>query len=56
MRDIAGPSGVLHRIGYLADPFSPPPWSIAGSDGTFGNRFDDPDLVAIAALFGLRLE
>jgi len=25
-----------------ADPFSPPDWSFALEDGTFGNRFDDP--------------
>lgn len=25
-----------------ANPFAPPPWELAGEDGTFGNRFDDP--------------
>jgi len=34
--------GVYRLARGPADPFEPPPWSIAGDDGTFGNRFDDP--------------
>lgn len=36
------PSGPLHRIGRWPDPWQPPDWAHAHSDGTFGNRFDDP--------------
>jgi hypothetical protein len=25
------------------DPWQPPDWALAGPDGTFGNRFDDPE-------------
>jgi hypothetical protein len=32
----------LHRIGRWPDPWQPPDWAHAHSDGTFGNRFDDP--------------
>ena len=32
----------LFRIGRQPDPWQPPDWSRASSDGTFGNRFDDP--------------
>jgi hypothetical protein len=34
--------GPLHRIGRWPDPWQPPDWAHAHSDGTFGNRFDDP--------------
>ena len=37
------PSGVLYRLGRRPDPWAPPDWASAGHDGTFGNRFDDPD-------------
>lgn len=30
------------RLGRRPDPWSWPDWAYAGSDGTFGNRFDDP--------------
>jgi hypothetical protein len=36
------PSKALHRIGRWPDPWLPPDWAHAHSDGTFGNRFDDP--------------
>lgn len=36
------PSKPLHRIGRWPDPWLPPDWAHAHSDGTFGNRFDDP--------------
>jgi hypothetical protein len=32
----------IFRIGRKPDPWQPPDWSRANSDGTFGNRFDDP--------------
>jgi len=35
--------GVIHRLGRKPDPWAPPDWASAGPDGTFGNRFDDPD-------------
>jgi hypothetical protein len=33
---------LLFRLGRAPDPWQPPDWSNATSDGTFGNRFDDP--------------
>ncbi len=38
----ARPGGPLHRVGRAPDAWSWPPWSYAGEDGRFGNRFDDP--------------
>jgi hypothetical protein len=35
--------GTIFRVGRRPNPWQPPDWSLAGSDGTFGNRFDDPD-------------
>jgi len=35
--------GVIYRLGRTPDPWVPPDWASAGPDGTFGNRFDDPD-------------
>ena len=32
----------VHRIGRWPDPWQPPDWAHAHLDGTFGNRFDDP--------------
>ena len=40
--DAAVPDGRLHRVGRDPDAWAWPDWSRAGSDGTFGNRFDDP--------------
>lgn len=38
------PPKVVFRLGRKPDPWQPPPWGLASSaDGTFGNRFDDPD-------------
>jgi hypothetical protein len=37
------PEGPIFRIGRRPDPWQLPDWSLAGADGTFGNRFDDPD-------------
>ena len=36
-------SGVIYRLGRMPDPWAVPDWASAGPDGTFGNRFDDPD-------------
>jgi hypothetical protein len=35
--------GPIFRIGRRPNPWEPPDWSLAGADGTFGNRFDDPE-------------
>jgi hypothetical protein len=37
------PDGPLYRLGRHPDPWAWPPWSAALRDGTFGNRYDDPD-------------
>lgn len=36
------PDGPLYRIGRRPDPWAFPDWADVGSDGTFGNRWDDP--------------
>jgi hypothetical protein len=36
------PREPVHRIGRWPDPWQPPDWAHAHLDGTFGNRFDDP--------------
>ena len=51
----------VHRIGRGQNPWDYPDWSLAKSDGTFGNRFDDPDgeyrvLYASSARLGCFLE
>jgi hypothetical protein len=33
----------VYRLGRRPDPWVWPDWSHAGADGTFGNRFDDPE-------------
>lgn len=35
--------GVIYRLGRKPDPWCAPDWASAGMDGTFGNRFDDPE-------------
>jgi hypothetical protein len=35
--------GVIYRLGRKPDPWCVPDWASAGPDGTFGNRFDDPE-------------
>ena len=42
MLDTKAPNASLFRLGRKPDPWSPPDWSCAQPDGTFGNRFDDP--------------
>lgn len=34
---------MIYRLGRKPDPWSVPDWASAGPDGTFGNRFDDPE-------------
>jgi len=33
----------VYRIGRMPNPWEFPSWSKANPDGTFANRFDDPD-------------
>lgn len=35
--------GLICRLGRKPNPWSVPDWATAGPDGTFGNRFDDPE-------------
>jgi hypothetical protein len=44
-RDLASvePDGPLYRLGRQPDPLAWPDWAYAGPDGTFGNRYDDPE-------------
>jgi hypothetical protein len=35
--------GPIYRLGRKPEPWSVPDWASAGPDGTFGNRFDDPE-------------
>lgn len=37
------PPAPLHRVARGSDPWSYPSWAYADPDGTFGNRWDDPD-------------
>lgn len=37
------PVGPIYRLGRYSDPWILPDWSHAQPDGTFGNRFDDPN-------------
>ena len=37
------PDGPLYRLGRHPDPWAWPDWAYAGPDGTFGNRYDDPE-------------
>lgn len=37
------PPATIFRIARAPDPWLPPDWSRANPDGTFGNRFDDPE-------------
>ncbi len=40
--EIRVPEEPIYRIGRWPNPWLPPDWAHAHSDGTFGNRFDDP--------------
>ena len=37
------PDAPLYRLGRQPDPWAWPDWSYAAPDGTFGNRYDDPE-------------
>jgi hypothetical protein len=37
------PRDTIFRVARKPDPWQPPDWSLANPDGTFGNRFDDPE-------------
>ncbi|MFY9673205.1 MAG: RES domain-containing protein [Terriglobales bacterium] len=37
------PTQPIYRVGRWPDAWQPPDWSRASPDGTFGNRFDDPE-------------
>lgn len=37
------PTGPLHRVSRGDDAWAWPDWAYAGKDGTFGNRWDDPN-------------
>jgi hypothetical protein len=55
------PEGPLYRIARPPDPWVFPDWAHAGSDGTFGNRWDDPRgvyrvLYASSSLLGALVE
>jgi hypothetical protein len=55
------PAGALHRIGRAPDAWVWPDWAFAGDDGTFGNRYDDPEgdyrvLYASSSRLGALLE
>lgn len=39
---VTAADGPLYRVGRRPDAWAWPPWSAAGTDGTFGNRYDDP--------------
>ncbi len=41
--DARRPEGPVYRLGRRPDAWQPPDWFLAQSDGTFGNRFDDPE-------------
>ena len=40
--EIQTPTQLIYRVGRWPDAWQPPDWSGASPDGTFGNRFDDP--------------
>src|SRR5271165_4463630 len=42
-RETKTPPQPIYRIGRQPDAWRPPDWSRASADGTFGNRFDDPE-------------
>jgi hypothetical protein len=40
---VVRPEGPLHRVGRAPDAWALAPWTYAGPDNTFGNRYDDPE-------------
>jgi hypothetical protein len=43
--EVIRPAGRLFRVSRVPDPWAWPAWEYAGADGTFGNRWDDPQAV-----------
>lgn len=43
MLETRKPPRAIFRIARKPNPWQPPDWSQANPDGTFGNRFDDPE-------------
>ena len=43
MLETKSPPEAIFRIARKPDPWEAPDWSRANPDGTFGNRFDDPE-------------
>ncbi|HEY0308140.1 MAG TPA: RES family NAD+ phosphorylase [Acidobacteriaceae bacterium] len=41
--EIRQPHAPVYRLGRHPDAWQPPEWFLAHADGTFGNRFDDPE-------------
>jgi RES domain-containing protein len=41
--EVVRPDGPLHRVGRAPDAWALAPWTYAGPDNTFGNRYDDPE-------------
>ena len=37
------PPPIIYRVGRKPDAWQPPDWSRSSPDGSFGNRFDDPE-------------
>jgi hypothetical protein len=55
------PDGPVYRLARIPDPWAYPDWSQANPDGTFGNRWHDPEatyrvLYASSSRFGTLLE
>lgn len=43
MNEIQSSASAIYRIARKPDAWAAPDWSRVNSDGTFGNRFDDPE-------------
>lgn len=43
MLETKAPPRTIYRVGRKPDAWQVPDWSRSGPDGTFGNRFDDPE-------------
>jgi hypothetical protein len=41
--EVVRPDRPLHRVGRTPDAWALAPWTYAGPDNTFGNRYDDPE-------------
>jgi RES domain len=42
-RETKSPPRLIYRVARMPDAWAPLDWSLALPDGTFGNRFDDPE-------------